>query len=76
MVPPIPEPLAAIPIAKPFFVVKYVGIVATPVRKNALLPRPVQTRWAKMGCQRVEWRLFIMIPKIMTTPLAVTRRRG
>jgi len=45
-------------------------------QKKAPLPKPMQTPWARMRCQRVEQRLVIMMPKTRTEAPAAKRRRG
>ena len=56
-------PLAAIPFAKAFFVVKYCGKIATEGTNRQPLPRPTHIPWASMTAQYCVQRLVIMIPK-------------
>lgn len=53
------------PLARPFFFEKYVGVSAILGMKLRPQPRPTTRPWAKMNCQYSVHKLVIMVPKTM-----------
>lgn len=63
--PPVAEPAAAMPIARLFFLLKYVDTNASIGQNKQPFPRPVQTPCARKSCQYWVEREAIMIPKVL-----------
>jgi hypothetical protein len=75
MTPPSELPLAAMPIARPIFVLKYVDKMAMLGTNNAPVPTPTHTACARRTCQYVVHRLSIICPNTSITDPKIKRYR-